>query len=675
MTTQFRENIAFLGLVILLFFLLHFKTIDRFPSGIHAWAQSDRYALALGFVENNLNFFKPQTFVLNHQFPNNWLKPYNESITAVDFPIHDYIPAVVMKIIGSTSVSVFRIYIMLYGFVGLFFLFKLATYYTLSIYKSIVVVLFAATSPVFAYYHSGFLPSIPSLANAIIGIYFYLMYFEEKKPTQFIQSIVFLTLATLSRSTFAIALVAVVGVEFTRFFFNDTKKIQFVPMLISFAAIGAYMVYNSYLRSVYGSDFLNRLLPAANVAEAIELLKQVYANWRKEYFTLYHYIAFVLVFLFSLFFILKRKEWKQRKFIAMSLLATVILIGELMFTALMLRQFPAHDYYFLDTFFLPILLIFILCLSTFPTLNFKYSHAVSVAFVCVLGLALVSKATEKQTYRYTVDKYDPLYITTQNFTDSEAFLNANGVDKKAKILVIDAYAPNIPFILLHRKGFAILSTSKSIMEKSLTWNFDYIIVQNEFFVSDIYNAFPEIISKIEKIADNGKISLCKLSPKPNNQTLLGFLGIENQTPVFEYSTDFETDSITELKNVRQSSDFSFSGNSSTYLSSKMEFGITFKRMNMNELAQKSRTLICTAYFYTDSIADCEMVASIQSGNENLYYKSFNIKELVSKQHKWQRAELHFFLPKTKGNQHEFGLYIWNRGKARWYIDDFSFSIY
>ena len=100
--------------------------MDEFPKFIHGWAQSDRYALAQGFINNGFNLFKPETLVYNHQFPTNWLRPSNSTITAVDFPIHEYMVAIIMTIVNSTAPLVFRLYTLLYSFVGLFFLYKLS---------------------------------------------------------------------------------------------------------------------------------------------------------------------------------------------------------------------------------------------------------------------------------------------------------------------------------------------------------------------------------------------------------------------------------------------------------------------------------------------------------------------------------------------------------------------
>lgn len=150
------KGIGILFFFIILAFVYHHKYINEFPSHIHAWAQSDRYALSLGFLENGFNFFKPQTFVYNHQFPDNWEVPSKQTITSVNFPIHDYIPALLMKITGNTSPWVFRMYILLYSFLGLFFLFKLTFSITKDYVKSAFAVLFAATSSVFVYYQPEF---------------------------------------------------------------------------------------------------------------------------------------------------------------------------------------------------------------------------------------------------------------------------------------------------------------------------------------------------------------------------------------------------------------------------------------------------------------------------------------------------------------------------------------
>ena len=62
-------------LIVALAGFFHWGKLKEFPKYTHAWAQADRYALAQGFVNNGLDFFHPETFVYNKQFPNNFKSP------------------------------------------------------------------------------------------------------------------------------------------------------------------------------------------------------------------------------------------------------------------------------------------------------------------------------------------------------------------------------------------------------------------------------------------------------------------------------------------------------------------------------------------------------------------------------------------------------------------------
>lgn len=90
--------------VMLILFLLilrfHGGQLHEYPQGVHTWANMDRMALARGFERNGLDFFQAENYLLNHQFPDYWMTPSESTRSAVEFPIHDYIPAVFMKMTG-----------------------------------------------------------------------------------------------------------------------------------------------------------------------------------------------------------------------------------------------------------------------------------------------------------------------------------------------------------------------------------------------------------------------------------------------------------------------------------------------------------------------------------------------------------------------------------------------
>jgi hypothetical protein len=675
MDRRLKEKILVFSVIIGLSLLYQFKYINDFPSHIHAWAQADRYALSLGFLDNELNFFKPQMFIYNHQFPGNWSVPSKTTITAVDFPIHDYITALLMKISGISSPWIFRLYILLYSFIGLFYLYKLAKSLTGNRLSSIFIVIFAGTSPVFVYYQGGFLPTIPSLANAMIGIYFYHSSLKQESKKRFWLPIIFLTLAALSRTTFAIPLIALVAVEFIRFLRKQTDIVpKLVPILLSFSFIVLYFAYNSHLRENYGSNFLNHILPPENFEQFKEILKTVYKRWIFQYFTAFHYFVFlVAMFLFVISIIRKGINFKKAK-LDFPLFSMIYFIGSCLFSLLMLRQFSDHDYYFLDTFFLPFILIFIIIFnSVSQKVNIQNSKIASLIIVFALIIFIVQPIKTQEDRRKS-EEWDRTEAIIKDYNKSSEFLDSLNISPSAKILVLDAVIPNMPSILMDRKAYAVMQIDRKHIEEALKWEYDYIIFQNKYFMDGVYKVYPDIISKIEKIADNGKITVCKAT-KIKKQSIDEFLNFNKVKPVYTSFCDFENDPENFWKNIYLSKKKSHSGNSSAYIDSTMEYGLTFKSSDLSVLIDKPYNLLFSSYFLCQSNIDSEIVVSINSEGKNIYYMSYNLKDFVKKKNVWTYAQMIFPLPAIKSKDFEIGLYIWNTGKSEFWYDDFGFKIY
>jgi hypothetical protein len=665
-----------LVIALILGFIYHYKYINEYPSHIHAWAQADRYALSLGFVDNGLNFFKPQTFIYNPPIPYQWNVPSQEPITAVDCPIHDFIPAVIMSISGNHSPWIFRVYVLLYSILGLWFLFKLSYALSGNYLKSLFVIVFAATSPIYVYYQASFLPTIPSLSNAIIGVYFYYRYFKNNNNTYFVGSIFFLTLATLARTTFAVPFIAILCVEFLRFLRKETGLLsKIIPVSIAVLVILAYYVYNKYLTKCYGTMFLNYILPPANFKQAVDIIKNVFENWLWQYFSKAHYLFFACAMLVAMFTIGRKTTlFKLKNYF--SLFVITYLFGCFLFSILMLRQFPVHDYYFLDTFFFPILLILILLLTAIPEFKNKYIKYGGVTFAALVVILLIAKPIKTQELRRETTSWDKVRNTINNFRNSSAYLDSLGIPKTAKMLVVDAVAPNLPFIFMQRKGFAIIDLSKENIKNALTWNYDYIVFQDEYFISEIYPLYPDILSRLEVIADNKKIMVCKLSHKAQQHNLMEFLGLNTKQPLFTKCISFEEKRPDTLwQNVHLSDKYVFTGSYSGYISKFDDYGLTFKTKHLPEITQGFRTLLFSSYFLKDTVVNSEIVFEIKSNGKTIYYRSISVNKLIKYRNVWGRAFLVYQLPMVTTNDYEFAIYIWNPGKSNFYFDDFSFSLY
>jgi hypothetical protein len=655
----------FIGIIIVILivgFYFQHSYFNEFPSFTHAWAQSDRFALALGFENNGFNFFKPETFVFNHQFPNNWNTPSSTSITAVDFPIHEYIVALFMKVFNTNSPWVFRSYIFIYSIIGMVFLYKLVRLITSQRTGALIVLLIGLTSPLFVYYQNGFLPTIPSLSNALIGLYFYFRYRKATIKRHLIIAFVFLVLAALTRTTFLIVLI---GISITLFFkwIKERENFRLYLSMISSSIliILFYYSYNFYLRKEYGSIFLNQFLPIQSLDHLLEIATSIKTNWIFHYFSKIHYLIFLLIIIqFGYFIIVKKVKLSNLQLIGFKLVGWLFL-GNLLFFILMGEQFKQHDYYFLDTFYLPILLLFSLFLSTISFIQ-KRSMLIFInglVFLCVIPLII--SAQKVQLQKRETGSWDRTFATINNFEKSEAFLNELNIPKSSKILVIDAYAPNIPFIKMNRKGFALMITSKENLNRAIHWNADYIVFQNEFFISDIYSNFPEIIHFLKVISSNGKITVCKF--KKSKKSLDEFFAIKNTTPIFT-SSPFQNDHNWSEK----------SKNSIVKLNESDEFKLTFQQ-KLKFLAYKSSLVKCSISLLKETDIPFELVITMDENGQNIFYRTFNLSTLIKNQNSFEMLQLYFNLPKATTNEVELKLFIWNPSKTTAQVSSFQFEVY
>lgn len=506
-------NLVIILVIILLGILFQRNYINEPPSYRHTWALADHYSLALRFTENGMNFFEPETYVLNHQFPHEMRIPAKESITAVDFPLHSFIPAGLMKLLNTNDPWVFRGYIILYSFVGLFFLFRLSFLISGDFYKSMLIVIFAATSPVFAYYQGSFLPTVPSWANAVIGMCFYTLYRKRKKPFDFWWTILFLTLAALSRTTFVIPLLAVLGWELVLILKNKSLwKYKLIPVTLSALIIAGYFLYNSYLTSNYGSIFLNHLMPAKNPDQFSKVWNAISERWLVEYFSVYHYIAFGLILILYFYSKFKEKE-KEKTTPGITGPLLLMFVGCILFAVAMWMQFEHHEYYFLDTFFLPILLLLILLLNY---ITISRSVGLKFLLVAVISVPLIWNAEKSQGEKNVIQDWNRASRSVVNYKNSEEFLNEAGVSKTDRILVVGTQAPNVPFFLMKRKGYAIIYPSRDWVEQAMAWDFDYVMSEKEFFQQDILAHFPEFLTKFNQVIENEKLVLFRKSEKEKN---------------------------------------------------------------------------------------------------------------------------------------------------------------
>ncbi len=655
-----KISLKHLILIIVLLFVsikLHHKEINEFPKHIHAWAQSDYYAISLGFIDNQLDFLHPQNFVQNPQFPDYFKTPKDNGITAADFPIHTYIPAILMKSIGTEEPWVFRSYILFFSIVGLFALFLLIKELEGSDVKAVFGVLLLLLSPVYLYYRAGFLPSIPSLSNVIIAYYFYFRYLKSNRSSYFNWAIFFFTLAALSRTPFAIFLIASFcqeGLEVIK-----KRKVSFkilIPYIVSFSFILGYFIYNAYLRQKYGSIFLSKPLYPNSWSEAKELISKSLENWKFHYLTKWHYLFIVLAVIVAVIQYIRKKEIAPlQKQLLIQL--GIVFIGVIMYSILMLQQFVAHDYYFIDTFLTPFILFTVFAL-TFIKFNQVYMNVMVFLYLSYSIYGMTLHSLDAQAQRHETGAWDNTLFTIQNYTNGKKLLDELSIPKDAKLLVLDSEAPNIPFILLRRYGYTVHSFTKNEIVNKLSWNYDYIVAQNANIQKLLYDVYPELNQIIERVGGNSSFSIYRKTKKHQAKTIDQLLQLDTKTPFYYNSITIDSNWANENKTI----------DSSVVILPEQEYGLSLEISNTKELINTA-TLVKLTINITNKVQfkHTKVVLAISEKGKTIFYQD---RVLLSGKHNYI-----FTTTPLESIKNKISLYIWNPEKETIKVEDFEIKIY
>lgn len=507
--------------VLLLGLLLGMRQVRSFPAFVHAWAQADRYALAVGFVDNGHDLFHPQTMIYNKQFPHEggytspktwWTVDDGSTVTAVDFPLHEYLISLLMRLFGTTAPWVFRCFTLLVSMVGVCFLALMAQRLTDDWLKTLLVTTVAMTSPLYAYYFANYLPSAPALAVAMVALWAYVTYHRSGRIGYWHMAIALAALATLLRTSYAVMLVALCAFEALRIFRRETSLwSKLPPIVVAVAAIGGYMLWNGHLHDTYGSLFLNYLLPPRSWDDVTTVFDEMHWHWRFDYFSrLQHWLVAVVCVTALVLLIVRRKKGGGR--LSLGWLAAIWWLGEVCFFVAMMRQYQNHDYYFLDSFFLPVLFTFVLALQVLPAVKGHLPGVIALVALVVLGCVMYGEAKHKLSDRCWVG--DRAYLCAQHFKGSDRWLDSLGVPRDARILAFMAYPQNGSFIQMQRKGYTVMEYDENIVSAALSFPFDYIVMENAVYDEQL-PLHPEVLRRFHREADNGTLSLFTLVCEEN----------------------------------------------------------------------------------------------------------------------------------------------------------------
>lgn len=642
---RFKEFFITATVLFVLSILFFNNHIRKFPSHIHAWTQSDRYALSLGFVNNGLDLFHPATYNLHPKYQPQEPLFEEKGITRVDLPLPDYLAALFMTVTGNKDPVVFRLLTLLIGLGGLLYFFAFMRSLGSGFSMALFATIFVFSSPVYTYYLDGFIPSIPAISLSFAAFYYYYKYLRFNNFRDFALTTMLLTLAALIRMPFILPLIAIAFVQLLFNFKNKTVLIrEMLAVLLFISFFSAYYTYNQYLGKVYGSIFLNQLMPARSLKEIIQLTSQVLANWKYQYFSVIQYLV-ILVGMAYLIYSLIRKKRFDRIVLRLLLVSALIFSAGIVYFVFMAQQFPAHDYYVIDTFYLPVFFISMAGLSKIHFGQNKPLIFLENLTLILFGTAMLFYSYQTQNERYTTKGWDRTAITTTNFNGGAELCDQANIGADAKVLVIDAYTYNIPLILLNRKGYTVLNTLKSEIEESLHFDFDFIAIQNRFLSTDILRNTPQLRSRLEPFANNGKIGLYRFTEQNGQQTYIDLIGLPHQDAIYSYDKQYVT-------GLSQKFDKTFLTVIDTVLTLPFSDSLVMVFESLAAISEISKGGLHFVMDLSNPLGDQQFK----------FYDSFQLDSFFEENNNQAKIEVTLNIPKIEQKNVRFKCYIWNQGR-------------
>ncbi len=496
-----------LGYVLIVHALFMYSTsLDQFPVYTHAWTQTDRLALSYCFADNGLDLFHPCTYDLATV----------DGITPAGWPVAEYIAAIPMMLFGKSVVWV-RLTYLFFLWLAAVFLFSLARSFDISRAGSSVLMCFFLFSPILSYYGSGILPTISSVGLVLGSVYYFKKYLRSPDLRSGLWCASLALLATLNRWTFGVGFIAMLAVLAAEVIKGKRRfGLSEIPFLVAPVLIVLLFWRDQLMAAEYGSAFLmNPNVPGASPHRMVDLV-EAFKSWNTDYFTPLQFSWIVLVFTAALW---QGKGLKTRD--KRLMYVALIWFGLGFIAAFMLAaQFIHHDYYFVDTLFLPSVLLVVLIFPSFSERSRKWGKAF-IGFSMVAAFMWLINAKVVQKERNAGGFWNENETLYNDFIGARSFLDNETVPETATLFIPNSISTNAAMMLTGRKGHSLVWTDSLRLDSCLGLPFDYTLIQNRYLLSDIIGVHSGVMQQLEKKADNGVLSL--YTRNNSNRSLESFL--------------------------------------------------------------------------------------------------------------------------------------------------------
>lgn len=397
---------------------------------------------------------------------------------------------------------------------------------------------------------------------------------------------------------------------------------------------------------------------------------------------------FISVSLFlSLFFIVFNYINKRKINVVESsffLLIGLIFSFEIVYYFSNLTGLLAYDIYALESYLPVFSVISIFAISRLYHENLVSKVVVRSGLVILLFLStyFVVLPYEKKFVRSPDDR---IQNTVDNFENASVFLDSLGVPSDAKIIVLNGYGGDLSLMKTGRYGYTPYGNTRADFKRVLdNPESNYVLSQDEYFMFDVVNVYPEALGKLSLVGSNEQLSLFKkVSNVTSGSVLKDYVVSHNKEKYLEAYSDFErqpADSLPGLWTYQGTVEKgnSYSGEYSMYVPREVEYPCTY-RIKIKEFKDFTpvSAIVSSNLFAREELWKVCYTLSVHRNDTQLYNNTYKVSKKLKGDalNEWCRVSCKSTLPLNLQPGDEIRAYLWSPLNGELFVDDFSIMFY
>ncbi|MBV6472342.1 MAG: hypothetical protein JPMHGGIA_00597 [Saprospiraceae bacterium] len=643
------------------------------PQSIHQWRQSDGASLALNYYQHNLGFLRPHTHNLTSD------QGTSSACAPSEWPLLYWSVSCFYDLLGPDD-SIYRIFNTLLFLMGLFFLFRWVYSIVEDAVWSLSVTLLLFSSPVVAYYGNNYLSDSAALAFSFAGWYFFSQYLFRRGSKYWPVALFALSACLKPGALISPLIIAALllyplvvgrrGIDLS----NPLHLRNSWPLLLVPLAPVPWIAYANWYNRVHDcSYFSTTVFPIWDytLEEIADYLLHMVRLWGDQYFHPASLAILALAFAWVL--------WPGSK--SGGIWRNACLWGVLGCTSYCMLQFQAladHDYYVLNLFVLPVLVMIAFLNSI--RLHHPGIYSSSAIKVAVAGFVLfnLDHAAKSLDFRYNGWPNDR--DANAAYASAISALRAEGVTEHDTIISLPDKS-HASLYLLNCKGWTLYTDARFNRGDPIPYNQDsagirrsvdrgarylFVLGQDYLETTGYLRSFTTRL-----VARDGEWFLFDLTDGPANfqlpqmePTFVYHCDAENLAPDGVHFLDPVSGTAFEHANLRTDS-LSKSGDYSVLLTNERPFGMTLR----TPVAPGGERVRIEVWRKAGS---CEEAIPIVAVPAKAVYE--NRARVIREEDGWQLLRLECRLDGAATGE-VLELYLYNPGSGPAWFDDLSIFRY